>query len=471
MRLIKRLRKKQQINTSNMKKLLLYLVVVVLLASCDNSGRGNLIGVQNREQWYQPDPFGMLYIPQGSYQMGVSDRDVPYEQVTRHKTVTVTSFYMDETEITNNEYRQFVHWVRDSIAHVTLGEGGIEGHLIEENQYGEMYDPPKINWKEKIRWDGEEERELLIDMYLPEHERFYRRKQLDWRKLNFEYYWIDYKAASKKDWNNPVARDEQDPASHLNRPQGLQDRSVYIKKDVINVYPDTLCWIHDFTYSYNEPIAKSYFWHPAYDHYPVVGVNWKQARAFCIWRTMLMNGYIRANSTSAIVNDFRLPTESEWEWAARGGLKLSPYPWGGPYIRNSNGCFLGNYKPLRGNYLDDGGVYPIIVAHYAPNDFGLYDMAGNVSEWTMDAYNEASYEFAHDMNMHYAYEAKDEDPIVYKRKVIRGGSWKDIGYYMQTSSRSFEYQDSGKSYVGFRCVQSYLGREKGDGPASSNVYN
>jgi len=75
------------------------------------------------------------------------------------------------------------------------------------------------------------------------------------------------------------------------------------------------------------------------------------------------------------------------------------------------------------------------------------------------------------MNMHYAYEAKDEDPIVYKRKVIRGGSWKDIGYYMQTSSRTFEYQDSGKSYVGFRCVQSYLGREKGDGPTSSNVYN
>jgi sulfatase modifying factor 1 len=114
-----------------MKKVVLYLVVLVLLASCDNSGRGNLIGVQNREQWYQPDPFGMLYIPQGSYQMGVSDRDVPYEQVTRHKTVTVTSFYMDETEITNNEYRQFVQWVKDSIAHVTLGESGIEGHLIE----------------------------------------------------------------------------------------------------------------------------------------------------------------------------------------------------------------------------------------------------------------------------------------------------------------------------------------------------
>ena len=73
------------------------------------------------------------------------------------------------------------------------------------------------------------------------------------------------------------------------RQRGMTDRSVFIKRDVINVYPDTLVWVHDFTYSFNEPMTKMYFSHPAYDDYPVVGVTWKQARAFSIWRTDLLN--------------------------------------------------------------------------------------------------------------------------------------------------------------------------------------
>jgi formylglycine-generating enzyme required for sulfatase activity len=98
-------------------------------------------------------------------------------------------------------------------------------------------------------------------------------------------------------------------------------------------------------------------------------------------------------------------------------------------------------------------------------------MAGNVSEWCSDAFDESAYNFAHDLNMHYTYEAKDTDPPVLKRKVIRGGSWKDIGYYMQVGTRSYEYQDTAKSYVGLRCVQTYLGRDKNDGPNASNIYN
>jgi len=91
-----------------MKKLLLLLSIITLLSSCGDKGRGHLIGVQGREEWYQPDPFGMLNIPGGSYNMGNNDQDVPYAHVTQSKTVTVQAFWMDETEITNNEYRQFV---------------------------------------------------------------------------------------------------------------------------------------------------------------------------------------------------------------------------------------------------------------------------------------------------------------------------------------------------------------------------
>src|SRR5690606_8463444 len=137
------------------------------------------------------------------------------------------------------------------------------------------------------------------------------------------------------------------------------------KRDVINVYPDTLCWIQDFTYSYNEPLTNMYFWHPAYDDYPLVGVTWKQARAFCIWRTQYFNGFRDGQGVPAVQN-FRLPTESEWEYAARGGLALSSYPWGGPYIRNTKGCFMANFKPLRGNYYDDGGIHTVPVHSYEP---------------------------------------------------------------------------------------------------------
>lgn len=362
----------------------LYSIALLALAGCGSGNKGELTGVLHREKWYQADPYGMVYIPAGSYNMGPSDQDVNYSLTAQSKTVTIPAFYMDHTEITNNEYRQFVYWVRDSLAHRLIGGE----HLIEEGEYGE-----RINWKAKIKWDDEQNEETLAELFLPETERFYRRKEIDTRKLNFEYYWIDLKAAAQRE----------------NREQGMRDRSVFIKKDVINVYPDTLAWIHDYAYSYHEPLTKMYFWHPAYDDYPVVGVNWKQARAFCIWRTQLLNSYL-ADEGGAFVQDYRLPTESEWEYAARGGLELSPYPWGGPYIRNSRGCFLGNFKPMRGSYQDDGGVYTVKATSYWPNDYGLYCMAGNVSEWTSNAYDESAYSFTHDISTDYEYDAKDSDP-------------------------------------------------------------
>ncbi|MBN2173742.1 MAG: SUMF1/EgtB/PvdO family nonheme iron enzyme [Bacteroidales bacterium] len=452
-----------------MKKVLLYLAIIVLLGSCGSSGNGELVGVQNRKPYYQPTPYGMAYIPLGSYTMGVGEQDVAYSQLYQPKTVTVAAFYMDETEITNNEYRQFVYWVRDSIARVLLGEILPEDYLVEENRRtGEIYDPPFLNWDTRIDWFGEEEKEVLEEMYLPENERYFRRKEIDTRKLNYEYYWVDIREAARKDFSQ---EGKQDAASLANRPQGLQDRSVYVRKEVINVYPDTLVWLFDYSYSFNEPLTQKYFWHPAYDNYPVVGINWQQARAFCVWRTQLKNKYLARKKGEASIHDFRLPTEAEWEWAARGGHDFNPYPWGGPYTRNDKGCFLGNFKPLRGNYTDDGGATPIIVAHYPPNDWGLYDMSGNVAEWTADAFDESSYNFTWDLNPHYQYNADVNDPPVLKRKVVRGGSWKDIEYYMEVATRTYEYQDTAKSFIGFRCVQPFLGRQKDDNPAkASHIY-
>ena len=455
-------------NHSIMKRLIIYSLGLLILGSCGKAGKGELIGVQKRPKYYQPDPYGMVYIPMGSYTMGVGDEDMLASNDHQPRTVSVAGFFIDETEITNNEYRQFVHWVRDSIARVLLGEAQPDIFLIEEDRKtGEVYDPPLLNWRKEIKWNGEEEREILESMFIPEQERYFRRKQIDARKLYYEYYWIDLRAAAKKDFSSSEVED----GAFANRPQGMRDRSVYVNKEKINVYPDTLVWIHDYAYSFNDPLTETYFWHPAYDHYPVVGVNWKQARAFSIWRTQLLSGYLTGRERATTL-DFRLPTEAEWEWAARGGNTLNPYPWGGPYTLNEKGCFLANFKPRRGDYQADGGLTTLVVAHFPPNDFGIYDMAGNVAEWTNDAYHESAYNFTWDLNPAYTYEAKDSDPSVLKRKVIRGGSWKDIAYYMNSGTRAYEYQDTAKSYIGFRNVQSYLGRQKGDNPRkASRIYN
>jgi formylglycine-generating enzyme len=442
-----------------MKRILIISIVLAILGGCGKSGGGSgeLTGVDGRKKYFEPDPFGMVFIPQGSYTMGPSDQDVAWSQNAVSKTVSIDAFWMDETEITNNEYRQFVYWVKDSIIRRKLGETD-EAFLITEDENQNPIDPPRINWSEEIDFESDDVREAIKDLYLQQNERFYSRKEIDSRQLNYEYYWVDLQQAAKKAnrYNFETKQYSGYVVNALGEQVQIQDRSAFIMRDNVNVYPDTLAWVADFTYSFNEPLATRYFWHPAYDDYPVVGVNWKQANAFCIWRTNYMNSALEADGDIP-VHDYRLPLESEWEYAARGGLDHSMYPWGGMYTRNKEGCFVANFKPLRGNYSDDGGLTTVRVGTYEPNEFGLYDMAGNVSEWCANAYDESAYMFTHDLNPDYKYNAKPSDPSSMKRKVVRGGSWKDIAYYLQNGTRAYEYQDTAKCFIGFRCVRSYLG--------------
>lgn len=417
--------------------LLLVATLVVIggvFSGCGNkaarNAQGQLVGVPNRPKYRPPVPYGMVYIPSGFFHMGPSDQDVNFSYTARNKEVTVQGFYMDATEITNNEYRQFVYWVRDSIAHKLLGQ-------VKKTNDGTSY----IDWKQKINYKDPATIQKLDQMYYSPQDRIWGQKDIDVRKLIYHSETYDLQAAAQDHGKSP--------------------RSAFIIRKDVPIYPDTLCWIRDFSYSYNDPMAKMYFWHPAFDNYPVVGVNWNQATAFCVWRTNLWADY-RMSRRLYTEGDFRLPTEAEWEYAARGGRDQAPYPWGGPYLRNKKGCLLANFKPGRGNYAEDGGLYPVRADAYWPNDYGLYNMAGNVAEWTSSAYYENGYSFAMDMNPDIQVNAPENAPPKMKRKVVRGGSWKDIGYYLQVSTRSYEYQDTAKSFIGFRCVITFLGRSKND---------
>ena len=403
------------------------LALLALASSCGQAGsNGQLVGDQTKSSYRAPYPIGMVYIPSGSYKMGASDEDIRGRNDATIHTVQLNGFYMDATEISNQEYRQFTNWIRDSIANTILGN-------FKDNADGTQ----RLDMSKHINWKDPELQDQLAAMYLPAEQSGWGVKEIDASKLMYHYSSFDY-AGSVQHPNDP--------------------KSKYVIDHSIPAYPDTTVWIKQFNYAFNEPIAQQYYWFQGFNKYPVVGINWNQANAFCDWRTTVWKAE-RQKQRMYTESRFRLPTEEEWEWAARGGRNESPYPWGGPYIINKKGCYLANFKPQRGNYAADGGLYTVPVDWYAANDFGLKNMAGNVSEWTESAYFGGTYNQMADINPSVIYnvqanEARDRPYMA--RKVVRGGSWRDVAYFLQVSTRDYEYQDTAKAYIGFRCVYTEI---------------
>jgi gliding motility-associated lipoprotein GldK len=392
----------------------------------------------------------MAYIPAGTFMMGPVDQDITFTQIGDNRQVTVPAFYMDEYELSNSKYRQFVNWVRDSIA--------ITKYLNDNNYYvhpkGTTATASNSSGQKYIDWDyvakyspwrdkkGQQSNAKKLDgMNYQGDDKIFGRNELDVRMLKYHYEIVDMRSAA-------------------NNQNKAKKRADFIFRDTIAVYPDTLVWLRNFTYSANDPYAQGYFAHPAFQNYPVVGVNWRQAKAFTVWRTQLNDAAAHdARHLAQLRLPYDLPSETEFEYAARGGRIGTNYPWGGPYLKNAKGCLMANFKSGRGDYASDGGVYTVKVNAYLPNDYGLYNMAGNVAEWTSSAYDEASSSVVSDLAPSYTYNAKKTDPEILKRKVVRGGSFKDVGYFLQNSTRTYEYQDTAKAYIGFRCVTHFLGRD------------
>lgn len=434
-----------------MKKILFLSTVVALLSGCAGSGNGELIGGTDRLVWNPTDPYGMVFIPQGSFVMGPSDQDVPFANVSTNQRVSVGAFYMDETEITNNEYRQFERWVVDSMIRTEM-------NVFKNNRGDTLLSKYVVNgdtlrlidWNVRINANDEEYKFLYDSLFIKTYVDGKPIKEED--NFIYRYEVLDVRSLSNSNKTDEEAIDQMDASTY---------RDNFVVEKEVKMYPSTLDYQSDYAYANNETDATFNYEHIAHDDYPVVGITWEQATAFSHWRTHIMNSFLRAQG-EPILPDFRLPTETEWEYAARGSLSQSPYPWGGPYTRNMRGCFLANFKPLRGNYIADGGLKAIKVRQYNPNNYGLYDMAGNVAEWTSTVYDETSGSYSHDMNSDNSYVSENEDADVLKRKVTRGGSWKDISYFIQNSTRTYEYDDVSTSYIGFRCVMDFLGRDKKD---------
>jgi formylglycine-generating enzyme len=433
----------------------------------NNEKNGGFEKVYYEEQETGP---GLILIEGGTFAMGRTEQDITVDWDNIPRRVTISSFYMDESEISNLHYREYLYWL--------------------DRVFGTDY--PEV-----------------------------------------------YKRA----------------------------------------LPDTLVWRSKL--GFNEPYVELYLRHPAYNDYPVVGVNWLQANDFCSWRTdrvneqiLIREGILRVNpaqinednfntdaylanqyeglvrspledlnpnrdTRKVIMEDgillprYRLPTEAEWEYAALGLIGNTVfervtdrkiYPWTGHVVRNADdkyrGEMLANFKRGRGDnmgvagHLNDNADITAPVISYVPNDYGLYNMAGNVSEWVADVYRPLSPEDKDDFNPYRGNvfktqltdeegqvaekdslgrimyrdvsEAENEgrrnynkadninnldgdepDYIVYnygitsmvddQARVYKGGSWKDRAYFMSPGTRRFMDQRHATDYIGFRCAMHRVG--------------
>ena len=467
-----------------MRKFLPFLVVGIagiLLGGCGKPQSETTGWAYNSTEWggfekpdYQGQKTGpnLVYVQGGTFTMGQVEKDISYEQDALPRDVTVSSFYMDETEVTNLQYRHYLHWLRRVFV-----------------------DFPKVH----------------------------------------------------------------------------QD-----------ALPDTNSWRRRL--GYNEPFVKYYFRHPAYMNYPVVGVDWVQAKKYAKWRTdrvnemiLIREGYIEPNTNEQVgrdnfntdaylagqyqpiykkkkksydpdkegrrvkikdgilLPDYRLPTEAEWEYAALAlvgdatGSNVNTrrlYSWKGLSLRKQRGKYRGkfraNFQRSSGDYMgvsnepNDASEILAPVRSYWPNDLGLYHMSGNVSEWTKDVYRPLTYEMASDFNPYRGNvfekykktedgylspkdslgqmqkvevsETKNEDRRNYQRadqrgfddpmesyggdqqynygvsslinneaRVYKGGSWNDRAYWLSPGTRRYLDQEQALPSIGFRCAMDRVG--------------
>jgi Uncharacterized conserved protein len=358
-------------------------------------------------------PLSVVEIPTGTFIMGDENDTSSVTKKERVKPVLISGFYISQTEITNAQYREFVHWVRDSIAARILG-----GEYVKING-----SDTAVNWKlaSKINYNNPQLIERLGDFFIDPSRSVDNKRSIDPKRLVYLMHGFNYLEAAKKE----------------NRDRNPTE---FIYKYEIPIYPDTLCWLRDFGYSNNEHMAVNYFSSPKYQNFPVVGVSWNQANAFCNWITKQKIYPYQIKNKLSQGGRCRLPTEAEWLYAA----SLDE--------RTAQANAKAAKKKKDTSEEQPARIFPVNVYEGQKGNIGLYNMTDNVSEWVLTSYYEGGENFQNRFNPDIQIGTPTTQSRFQRRKVIRGGSWKDTPSMQTTSNRSYDDMDATHSYLGFRVV-------------------
>ncbi|MCD0486876.1 SUMF1/EgtB/PvdO family nonheme iron enzyme [Pedobacter sp. MC2016-14] len=431
--------KKEGGRTVNFKtKLAMGLMVATAFSACKTRSAFQTAGSNGLTA-----PPGMVYIPSGTITY-----NNPADSAGKGKMYSVSAFYIDKTEVTNEEYSKFINWVADSVA--------ITDYLKDEKFFIKEKGAPKISAKTNTTPTV-----TTVSTITPA-------KRIDWSKVDSNSpLW----KSNKNGIQGKIAAMfiDRNGAKILN-PDKVKYRFSYMRKggakdgqyvtDTVSVMPETDIWSKDFPNAQMSLYDRNYLTHKAFKTNPVVGVNWKQARAYTDWKGKEMTAMANKNPYLRGFNlAYSLPSEAQWQRAAVGSdnsLDTSAMNLTKTDKKTKKQLLAINFKQGEGSYSKDGSTFTVPVTSYSPNGFGLYNMFGNVSEWTLDAYSPSSSFFINDLNPVLLLDADNNDAEALTRKVIRGGSWKDPGSLLNADARNYESQFNGHSYIGFRCAMAAI---------------
>lgn len=494
-------------------------------------------------------PPGMVYIRGGSTKIKYNQSST---DTNSYRKVALSAFFMDKTEVTNQQYRKFVNWVIDSIA--------ITKYLKDDKYYIEDVKDKNATAStaavpptppappaplDSAQLAAGATPPPAIPPTVTDSSRMAAaktdtvRRRIDWSKVNHEKL-FDTKNAEVRSKLQPMLDENGNIKKEMyvfdftylktNGSANPKEKKNKYVTEPINIYPNEKVWQDDLSNSQTDLYVENYFKAPPFDDYPVVGVTWMQARAYCAWRSLVAEKYYNMPDYMKYYHlIYTLPSEAQWVYAAQGyydmirntsdtlakpeALKLpsdstvTPHDsayvamvakhaaedsaynaivderkaaaegnmYIGDYLnfrKRKNAVYtiegrevidstpihkdrdgmLANFKQDEGEYNDDGGSLTLPVMAYAPNEFGLYNMEGNVSEWMMDAYSPSAFYFVSDLNPVLLYDADSTDSDAMRRKVVRGGSFMSNAKSLGPYYRDLELQNLSHCYLGFRCV-------------------